>query len=108
MHLNNVGFRRYAIELVNHWEKEIYGEAGGYEMYLKNKKSKNFEQAPLKKLARWEDVFKVWSYYGDHKGDPERIKLLEANCFMKFDNYKESVFFERFKLKHPSDNKQGV
>lgn len=24
-HLNNVGFRKYAIELVNYLEKEIYG-----------------------------------------------------------------------------------
>ena len=97
-HLNNVGFRRYAVSLVDFLEKEIYGELGAFEKFCEesskfNKKA--FAEAPLRKIARMRGAFEVWEMYGDHKDDPERIKLLEKNCFSKYpEGFKESIYFE--------------
>jgi len=49
-HLNNVGFRRYAIEFVNFLETEIYGEVGGFEKFLNRQMTGKMQTAPLKEL----------------------------------------------------------
>lgn len=41
-HLNVVGFRKYAINLVDFLEKEIYGEEGGYTNFI-NKDNPDFK-----------------------------------------------------------------
>lgn len=99
-HLNNVGFRRYAVQLVNFLEKEIYGEVGGYKKFTEGDKSFNkkaFEEAPLQKLSKMSKVFPTWAMYGDHYNDPKRIELLEQNCFGKYpDDFQDSVYFRHF------------
>ena len=74
-HLSIVGFRPYAIELVNFLEIEIYGEKGGYKKYLEEKKPlgqeylKKINANPLFDLVRI-DIFKDWRIYAeptDHK-----------------------------------------
>jgi len=95
--LNNIGFRRYAIKLVEMLEKEIYGEVGGYEKYIQKDREfdkKAFDKAPLKDLAK-ENTFKIFSMYGDHQNNPKRIQLLEENCFSIYpEGFVDSVFFE--------------
>ncbi len=97
-HLNNVGFRRYAVKLVDFLEKEIYGEVGGYVKYEKDAKDFNkkaFESAPLRKLAKVSGTFPIWRLYGDHKNDSKAIAALEKNCFGKYpEDFVESVFFK--------------
>jgi len=98
-HLNNVGFRRYAIELVNFLEKEIYGQQNGYELFTSKNKDfdqKAFEKAPLQKLAKVNGAFPVWVFYGDHKDDSEKIQLLEKNCFAKYpEGFQDSIYFSQ-------------
>jgi len=98
-HLNNVGFRRYSIELVNFLEKEIYGQVNGYEKFKTKNPDFNvkaFEKAPLKDLAKVSGAFEVWRLYGDHKDDPEKIQLLEKNCFAKYpEDFQDSIFFQK-------------
>jgi hypothetical protein len=82
MHLNNVGFRRYAIELVKFLDKEVNGD-----------NSKSAEEPPLKKLAKSPNV-QILFAYGDHGNDPKKKKDLDTNCFAKSEeDYAESVFF---------------
>jgi hypothetical protein len=91
-HLNNVGFRRYAIELVKHFEKEIFGEVGGFQKYKATKKCDN-ANAPLRELAG-KSVFETWSWYGEAKTEADQ-KNLQKNSFMKYpDDFKESIYFE--------------
>jgi len=93
--LNNTGFRRYALKLVDMLEKEIYGEIGGYQKFLQKDINKAlFDKAPLKDLAR-ENTFKIFAMYGDHQNDPKKIKLLEENCFSMYpEGFVDSVFFD--------------
>jgi len=97
-HLNNVGFRRYAIKLVDFLEKEIYGEVGGYQKFeddSKNFNKKAFEAAPLRKIANVSGAFPIWRLYGDHKNDEKRIALLAKNCFSKYpEDFADSVYFQ--------------
>lgn len=95
-----MGFRKYACELVKQYEKEIYGEVGGYEKYLKFNATKKgnlpegFEEAPLNKLAGRKQAFEAWVAYGEHNDDPNKIKELEKNTFMKYpEDFKDSIYF---------------
>jgi len=95
--LNITGFRRYAIQLVNFLEKEIYGQANGFELYMKNSKEfdqKAFQTAPLKKFVEKPQIFQILSHYGDHHDNLQRIKLLEENCLAKYpEDFQMSVYF---------------
>jgi len=100
MHLNNVGLRAYAIELVRHLEKEIYGEIGGFNAYQTTNKIAN-NTAPLKDLARI-NVFETWSWYGEAVHEDEIAKL-EKNTFMKYpDDFKESIYFAIIRFNNKS------
>jgi len=107
--LNIVGFRRYAIQLVNSLEKGIYGEIGAYEKFKKMDKSfsrEAFEQAPLKKLANTM-VFELIEVYGDHRNDPKRIHMLEKNCNAKYpEGFEDSVYVKFFSQE--TKNNQGI
>jgi hypothetical protein len=84
-HLNVVGFRKYAIELVNFLETEIFGGVGEYKKYLENKKNlsadyiRKLKTNPLYPIIKY-DVFKDWKIYGE-TGDQEETKKLHDNCF---------------------------
>jgi len=97
--LNNVGFRKYAIQLVNFLEKEIYGDVGEFKKFLgqavQNINKSAFKNAPLKSIAKDINTFKTLSIYGDHHNDPQQIKELEENCFCKYpDGFRDSVYFQ--------------
>ena len=89
MHLNNVGFRRYAIQLVNFLKREMG-------INCIRQKSGDF---PLKDIQKLNGV-KVWFIYGDHEEDPAKKKLLDKNCQAKSDeDYSNSIFFQKFEKK---------
>ena len=92
-HLNNVGFRKYAIELVKFFEAEIYGGFGGYAEYKTTKKFLA-EDPPLKELADKKGTYDVWSFYGEAQTE-EEIKNLEKNSMMKYpeDFVQENIYF---------------
>jgi len=84
-HLNVVGFRPYAIELVNFIEKEMYGEVGGYKIHQEMERSLKVEYIrkikgnPLFAIIKY-DVLKDWKIYGEVKTEEER-EVLYKNCF---------------------------
>lgn len=115
--MNVVGFRRYAIELVNFLEVEIYGEIGGYEKTqinelntadLNNGKTEKKvdttlakkiiiinEKSPLEGLKRISGTFEFWVLYGDHKDDPKKINILSENCLADYpEDFKDSIYFK--------------
>ena len=98
-HLNVVGFRQYAIQLVNFLETEIYGEKGGYSKYLDQSKPLKPEyllslrNAPLFQLIKY-DIFKEWKVYG-HVRTSEEEELLFKNCFTNDeDDYEPSILLK--------------
>lgn len=105
-HLNIVGFRDYAIELVNFLEIETFGYIGGFQDYQKNKYNvaycEKFKSNPLFPIAKY-SAFKDWMIYGKVTTD-EDLKILYKNCFSEDpEDYKPSVFFEKFKVKKAKD-----
>lgn len=84
-HLNVVGFRLYAIELVNFLEKEMFGEIGGYKKFmdqprpLSSEYLKKLKGNPLYAIIKY-DVFKDWKIYGEVTNEEER-RILYQNCF---------------------------
>ncbi len=96
--LNNTGFRRYAIKLVDMLDKEIYGEVGGFQKFITHDKAFNkalFDRAPLKELAKL-DLFGVFAQYGNHHGDAKKIEALEKNCFSVYpEGFTDSIFFSQ-------------
>lgn len=80
-HLSIVGFRAYAAELVNFLEIEIYGEKGGYNQYLAEKKPlgleylKKMNANPLFGLIRV-DIFKDWKIYAEPTDYKEKNMLM--------------------------------
>ncbi len=93
--LNNTGFRRYAIQLVEFLEKSIYGQVGGYELFNKKKlDQKVVAGAPLGVLTQFPDFFPTLQLYGDHQNNPEKIQALEENCFANYpEDFENSIFF---------------
>jgi len=96
--LNNTGFRRYAIKLVDMLDKEIYGEVGGFLKFTNRDRAFNkaaFDRAPLKDLAKL-DSFEVFAQYGNHYNNPKKIEALEKNCFSVYpEGFTESIFFQK-------------
>lgn len=98
-HLNIVGLRKYAIELVNFLETEIFGEEGGYNKYLLQQKpikpeyTKSLRSNPLFPLIK-HDIFKDWKVYG--KADtPEEIEQLHKYCYTADEkDYEPSILFK--------------
>ena len=89
MHLNNVGFRRYAIQLVNFLKRE---------MGINCTKTK-LRDFPLKDILKLNGV-QIWFIYGDHEGDLAKKKLLDKNCQAKSEeDYSNSIFFQKFEKK---------
>lgn len=65
-HLNVVGFRRYAKQLVKFLEKEIYGYEGYYLKIKCGNSQFNTIYCPLKILRSYEiKTMKNWWLYGD-------------------------------------------
>lgn len=98
-HLNVVGFRPYAIELVNFLEMEMFGEIGGYKIHnemtkpLKLEYQKKIRQNPLFAIVKY-DVLKDWRIYGEVTTDEEK-ELLYKNCFTSDEeDYKISIFLK--------------
>jgi len=84
MHLNNVGFRKYAIELAKFLKEEVY------------RNGDNNEAPPLEKIGGNSTVTQ-WLTYGDYDNDPKKKKVLDEICVAKSDDdYKASIFFEKF------------
>ncbi len=61
-HLNIVGFRKYAIELVKFLEKEVYG--GSKKMYDKNDKKRNENADAALKVLIKNEFFEEWEQFG--------------------------------------------
>jgi hypothetical protein len=84
-HLNIVGFRNYAIELVNFLETEMFGGKGAYKVFkgesrpLSNDYIRSIKTNPLFAIIRY-DVFKDWKIYGECTSNEER-EILYKNCF---------------------------
>lgn len=98
-HLNVVGFRQYAIQLVNFLEEEIYGEKGGYNKYLEQSKPLKPEYllsvrgAPLFHLIKY-DIFKDWKVYGNVSTSEEE-ELLFKSCFTNDESdYEPSILLK--------------
>ncbi len=98
-HLNVVGFRIYAIELVNFLEKEMFGAIGGYKRHvemerpLKIEYLKSIKGNPLFPIIKY-DVLKEWAIYGEVTTDEER-ELLYKNCFTSDEvDYEPSIFLK--------------
>ena len=106
--LNTLGFRKYAIELVNFFEIEIFGEKGAYKKFKEKDKTFNteaYDNAPLMKLSM-SKVFEIFVIYGDHENNPKKIKLLEDNCLCKYpDDFQDSVFIIWFMQTPHGDGK---
>lgn len=98
-YLNNTGFRKYSIQLVNWLETEIYGEIGGRDKYILQSKEFNaeaYEHAPLKSLAKL-GLFELYAVYGDTKEDSELIRVLEENCNSKYpEGFQDSIYIRFF------------
>ena len=99
-HLNVVGFRNYAIELVNFIEVEMTGQSGGYEKYVKSlyrtEELRNLKQNPLYPILKF-DVFKEWKMYGECRSQ-EEWDLLYKNCFTsETQDYAPSIIFSELK-----------
>lgn len=84
-HMNNCGFRRYAIQLVKFLEFEIYGDLS-FEKFTKDSrllavKIQDIEStSPLKMLARLK-VYEEWMIYGDiDYNNEESVQILQDNC----------------------------
>jgi len=99
-HMNVVGFRKYAIELVKFFEVEIYGCEGGYLQFtgqpkpLKGDYIRKLKNNPLYDLIRY-DVFKIWKAYGQCNGKTETEELYKF-CFTHNENdYEDSIYFSR-------------
>jgi len=84
-HLNIVGFRAYAIELVNFLEKEMFGEVGGYIKYLRQQDPmpldflRQLKQNPLFSIIK-HNVFKDWRLLGEVSSPIDKDKLYGL-CF---------------------------
>lgn len=84
-HLNVVGFRQYAIELVDFLEIEMFGEKGGHQKHLDEPRPlsieyiKKIKSNPLFAIIKY-DVFHEWKMYGE-VNTPEEIEKLHKNCF---------------------------
>jgi len=94
-----VGFRIYAIELVNFLEKEMFGAIGGYKRHvemerpLKIEYLKSIKGNPLFPIIKY-DVLKEWAIYGEVTTDEER-ELLYKNCFTSDEvDYEPSIFLK--------------
>jgi len=79
-HLNIVGFRAYAIELVHFLEKEMFGEVGGYWKYLSMGEKldteyvRQLKQNPLFPVIK-HNVFKDWRLLGEVVIPEDKEKL---------------------------------
>mmetsp|Transcript_27057 Transcript_27057/g.23954 ORF Transcript_27057/g.23954 Transcript_27057/m.23954 type:complete len:157 (-) Transcript_27057:33-503(-) len=97
-HLNVVGFRKYAIELVYFLEEEMFGHKGAYLKYirenpLKPETLKSLKMNPLFRVVK-HNVFKDWRKYGETKSDHD-VKELHKNCFTDDPrDYQDSVYFK--------------
>lgn len=97
-HLNNVGFRPYAINLVRHLEREIYGEKL-FEHYIslpyldRQIYIREVKNAPLKSLVGNKHCYQTWRIYGEFGIDKFQQNVLENNCFMTLDEMKQSIHF---------------
>lgn len=88
-HLNNVGFRKYAIEFINFIEVEIFGEIGGYDKYKENPSFLTDKDPPLKKLVKYR-AFNEWFWYGDRVDK----SILYKNCITDDpEDFEDSIFF---------------
>jgi hypothetical protein len=97
-HMNVVGFRKYAIELVKFFETEIYGSEG-YKQFLSQPKPlkgdyiRRMKNNPLYPLVQY-DVFKIWKMYGEVHTKDEKDEL-HKNCFTTNEkDYEESIYFK--------------
>lgn len=98
-HLNIVGLRQYAIELVNFLETEMFGEKGGYNKYqlqqkpIKSEYLKALRSNPLFPLIK-HDIFKDWKVYGQAETAEEKEHLFKF-CYTSDErDFEPSVLFK--------------
>ena len=83
----------------------MFGFEGGYDIYLANKANptdkKYFEELknnPLFPIVKYK-VFEDWKVYGETHSDYD-LQALYTNCMSDDpEDYKDSVYFERFNKK---------
>ena len=97
-HLNIVGFRRYAIQLVEFLETEIYGEHG-YRYYQQLEKPLQIESPkilrtnPLFPLIKY-DIFKDWKVYGQVYSSEEGEELYKHCCTNDQSDFEPSILLK--------------
>jgi len=87
-HMNVVGFRKFAIELVDFLETEIYGSKGGYKHFLEQPRPlkgdyiRKLKNNPLYPLITY-DVFKTWRIYGETHNEDQKKRVIQELLFYK-------------------------